>query len=286
MRRPIGPQLRHRCLMVVLVAAAGCGASSIARKHQTTGTGELIQSISDSVSWITVNGDSGLMRAAVARPTGQGPFPAVIILHGTHGFAQEYVKLASDLARQGVLSIAACWFEGGGGLGERFMNPIPCNGAPRFVDAAGTARFKLSRQTLDALANSVKMMPDARGVALFGHSRGGGAALDYALRRPGAVVAIVLNSTGYPLEVTNASPTLNVPVLMMHGTADSPADGGSAFTNVEMARRFESALRTGGKYVETKYYEGGGHNSMFSSSAQYEDAVQRISTFLHRVMPK
>lgn len=32
-----------------------------------------------------------------------------------------------------------------------------------------------------------------------------------------------------------------VPILILHGAADSPADGGSIVTNVQMARDFEAA---------------------------------------------
>ena len=46
-----------------------------------------------SVYWIHVPTDRGLIRAAIATPTGAGPLPTVVILHGTHGFAQEYVFL-------------------------------------------------------------------------------------------------------------------------------------------------------------------------------------------------
>src|SRR5215208_6027585 len=61
----------------------------------------------DSVSWLHVRTDSGVILAAVARPSGAGPFPTLIILHGTHGFAEEYVRLARDMARRGVLAVAA-----------------------------------------------------------------------------------------------------------------------------------------------------------------------------------
>lgn len=46
------------------------------------------------------------------------------------GFAREYVQLAQALARGGLLAIAACWFEGGGGPGARFVTPIACPDAP------------------------------------------------------------------------------------------------------------------------------------------------------------
>jgi len=276
-----------RCAFLFLIEAVSCGRpSTMARNESARAVDAPTKTVSDSVRWITINADSGVLRAAIARPAGPGPFPTAIMLHGTHGFAEEYVTFAKDLARQGVLGIAACWFEGSRGLGARFITPIPCPGAPRVLDAEGAARFRLSRQILQALVNSVKQMPDVRGIALFGQSRGGGAALDYALQRPGSISALVLNSTGYPPEMTNAAAGLDVPVLILHGVADNPADGGSSITNIEMARRFEAALRAAGKQVEVKYYEGGGHNSLFTSPAEYADAVQRISTFLHRVLPQ
>src|SRR5215203_1125584 len=56
---------------------------------------------------------------------------------------------------------------------------------------------------------------------------------------------------------------MKIPVLMLHGTADNPADGGTEFTDVEMARSFERALSAAGKTVAAVYYEGGRHNDIF-----------------------
>jgi dipeptidyl aminopeptidase/acylaminoacyl peptidase len=123
-----------------------------------------------------------------------------------------------------------------------------------------------------------RTLPGARPdrVGLFGHSRGGALVLTYILRA-GDVQAAVLNSAGYP---SNLSTDVKAPVLMLHGTADSLADGGVAVTNVQMARDFEAKLRTSGKPVEAVYYEGGRHNDIFSSPTQYRDEVQRILVFL------
>ena len=136
---------------------------------------------------------------------------------------------------------------------------------------------------VDALVEAVRTLPGVRPdrLALFGHSRGGGAALNYVLGQ-GAVQAAVLNSTGYPEELVTRVPNVKVPILMLHGTADSPADGGSPRTGIQMARDFESVLRRAGKPVEATYYEGGGHNAIFTSSAQYDDEVRRIAAFLKR----
>jgi dienelactone hydrolase len=233
-----------------------------------------------AVQWVKIAAPGvGVMLAAVARPQGAGPSPAIIILHGSHGFAQQYVQLAQAMARGGLLGVAACWFSGGGGAGARFITPIDCPDAP----AMSSASSLVAMQTVDALVQAVRTLPDVRPdrIALFGHSRGGGATLNYILRS-GAVRAAVLNSAGYPGELAQRASEVKVPMLMLHGTADSPADGGSTFTNVQMARDFEAALRRAGKQVDTTYYEGGGHNGLFSSSTQYDDAVQRMVAFLRR----
>jgi alpha-beta hydrolase superfamily lysophospholipase len=72
---------------------------------------------------------------------------------------------------------------------------------------------------------------------------------------------------------------MKMPVLMLHGTADNPADGGTEFTDVEMARSFERALCAAGKPVDAVYYEGGRHNDIFDSSARYHDELRRMSAF-------
>ena len=236
----------------------------------------------DSLYWIHVRTDSGVVHAAVAVPKGRGPFPAVVILHGTHGFAQEYINIARRLADSGIVGIAACWFAGRKGVGERFITPINFNDAPPFVDVAGLDRFRIARSTIDTLLVEVKKLPQVQKnrVALFGHSRGGGAALDYALSYPGKMQAIILNSAGYPPDVIQWSSKLDVPILIIHGTADDPAEGGSAFTNIAVAKQFEATLKAAKKDVEVKYYEGSGHNALFSNSAQFNDTIHQILQFL------
>src|SRR5688500_10874635 len=109
MRSSLLNSIRTSCAISFVVTALGC----VSRESAAQTNSDPPSTTQESVSWTTLQTDSGVVRVAVARPNGRGPFPAILILHGTHGFAEEYVQLARNLARAGVLSIAACWFDRG-----------------------------------------------------------------------------------------------------------------------------------------------------------------------------
>ena len=135
-----------------------------------------------ALQWRTVQVPRiGQVGFVATRPTGRGPFPTVVILHGSHGFAVEYLELAHDLARGGVLAVAVCWFSGGAGEGRRFVTSLNCPaGTPAMPRADSDQAFA----TIDSVIASVRTMPDSRDdhIALFGHSRGGGAVQNYMMR--------------------------------------------------------------------------------------------------------
>ena len=234
-----------------------------------------------AVQWFRVAvPDVGIMVAAVARPSGAGPLPVVLLLHGTHGFARQYVQWAQDLARGGFLAVAGCWFSGGSGPGSNAVTPpIPCPEIPPLNRDA----YPEAVLHIDALVRAARALPGARPdrLALVGHSRGGGEALQYLLAI-GNVQAAVLHSTGHAYRPATRAAEFNVPVLILHGTADGPADGGGVNTRVALAREFEAALRRNQKPVEAHYTDGGGHNTFFTNPTQYDDELTRMIEFLRR----
>jgi dienelactone hydrolase len=259
-------------LAVALLATTSLAAAEIVSIEPPAGTADL------GVRWMQVrDSDRGIMLIAVARPSGAGPLPTVIVLHGTHGFAREYVELASALAKHGVIGVAACWFSGGGGAGAGFVTPIPCDGAPAISVAASPA----TQKTLRSLVEAVRSIPgvERNSVALFGHSLGGGAALNYALDT-GGIRAAVIESAGYTDEQAVRVARLEVPILILHGAGDTSADGGSPLQTPQKARSFEAVLRAAGKPVAAVYYDNAGHNGIFADPKQFEDSVRRIAAFV------
>jgi dienelactone hydrolase len=231
-----------------------------------------------AVPWISVSVPGvGAFPAAIIRPSATGPFPTILLLHGSHGFAHEYVGLARDLALNGFVAVAAGWFREGSGPGSRFVTPIVCTDAPPRPDPLSPDVIRI----VDALVAATRSLPDVRGdrLALFGHSRGGGAVLNYILRN-NVVSAAVLSSSRYPTSLLHLCPALQAPILMLHGTDDRSEDGGTEFTHVDMARAFERALHSTSRPFEAVYYEGGRHNDIFARKGRYADELSRITAFL------
>jgi dienelactone hydrolase len=217
------------------------------------------------------------MRAAIARPSGTGPFPAVLVLHGTHGFARQYVEWAHELSRNGFIVVAGCWFSGGGGPGASEVTPpIPCPEIPPL----GSGDFPETVPFVDALAQATRALPDVRPdrLALVGHSRGAGEATVKYLLAKGNVQAAVLHSSGYALRPWQRAAEFSVPILLMHATADSNGPN----SQFRLAREFERALRANNKAVEMAYCEGCGHNTFFTNSAQRDDELKKMTEFLGR----
>jgi dipeptidyl aminopeptidase/acylaminoacyl peptidase len=102
----------------------------------------------------------------------------------------------------------------------------------------------------------------------------------------GNVQAIILHDAAHGRRPVTRAVEFKTPILILHGTADGPAGGGSANTDVALARDFEAALRRNGKSVEANYYEGGGHNTFFTNSTQRDDEVKRMISFLRRYLGK
>jgi len=231
------------------------------------------------IDWIRVAApDGGVMLAAITHPTGSGRFPAMLILHGTHGFAQQYVDLAQEFARQGVVGIAACWFAGSRGAGTRFVTPIDCPGGPPLIEASSDA----AQERIGALVVAIRKLSfvDPNRIGIFGHSRGGGAALNRILK-VSDVAAVVLDSAGYPDAAVAQASRITVPILILHGTKECPDDGGTEMTTAQRARVFENAVRRERHTVEAKYYDAC-HNGIFESHSQFIDSVQRAAEFLRR----
>ncbi|MFC2003319.1 DUF4382 domain-containing protein [Chloroflexota bacterium] len=202
--------------------------------------------------WIEIDApERRKILAASFRPEGTGPFPIVVVLHGTEGFRETHVQLAQDFAKNGFIGVAGSWF---GGHYRGVQSPIPIkhdDGIDWLNGPDIKAGNDLSAvKDVLALINAAQTLPSARAdrVGVLGHSRGSAIALTTA--STGEDLQAVVAAAGYPSGITLNN--LKAPILIMHGTADQVIP-------LQQAKRFESSLQRLGKSVESHYYEGGPH---------------------------
>ena len=264
---------------VFVLAAVSCVAGHAEEVPVRTSPAEAAFPDVPRAEWIRVEGARGVrFLAAILRPEGTGPFPVVIVLHGSNGLTKEYLSVAQDVSRAGFLVVLGCWQAG---QSQTAGTRICSEATPE------------SRWVSDPAANSGKelialarTLPSSRAdrIGLFGLSRGGHAAL-WAASTGGNVQAVVVDA---PAHAPNVDPApakplsvlagLAAPVLMMHGTADTVIP-------LEQSREYERAAHAAGKPVTTVYFDGVGHMTTMVPESRAE-ARKRAIAFLKENLSK
>jgi phospholipase/carboxylesterase len=160
-------------------------------------------------------------------PEGDGPFPAVLALHGWGASAHDLLGLAPVL--HGGRALVLCPQGavrtpiGPGSYGYGWF-PISLSAPP---DAAEFARA--GRALREFLEEAQRRYPiDARKLVVLGFSQGGVMALDLFLREPERYAALIALSTWLPASLLEEIPrhpaALRRPALLMHGTSDPMLD--------------------------------------------------------------
>ncbi len=202
--------------------------------------------------WIEIDAPEGRkILAASFRPEGTGPFPIVVVLHGTEGFRGIHVQLAQEFAKNGFIGVAGSWF---GGHYRGVQSPIPIKhddgiDCPNGPDIKAGNDLSAVKDVL-ALINAARTLPSAHAdrVGVLGHSRGSAIVLTTA--STGEDLQAVVAAAGYPSGIILNN--LTAPILILHGTADQVVP-------LQRAESFESSLQRLGKSVESHYYEDAPH---------------------------
>jgi carboxymethylenebutenolidase len=199
-------------------------------------------------------------------PAGQGPHPAVILLHGSVGPTEagpRFHLIMQGLAALGYAALFPHYFDR---TGDDDIGP----GASR--DAAIARSFLHWQEAVADAVEAARGLPgvDPARVALVGFSLGSFLALGVA--GGGAPVRCVIEYCGGLPENLRGRLEAMPPVLILHGEAD---------TTVPVARAHELAevLTAKGLPHEMHLYPGQGH--IFSGPAE-ADSVRRAQDFLAR----
>jgi dipeptidyl aminopeptidase/acylaminoacyl peptidase len=172
-------------------------------------------------------------RGVMVRPSGDGPFPAILHLHGSGDAVANNVEILQLFARAGFVAMDVEYRES----------------RPGTIDVEDVSK------SLEYLDNSRYVR---RGViGLNGFSLGGRLALRVATRRKVLAVSAIAarTSSGSTPTILEQVDRLTVPILLQHGTADSVVPYNDSVLLV-------TKLRNVGRSVEFVSYAGAAHNTM------------------------
>lgn len=233
-------KLLKRVFLVVLTLLVACIvllAGSIALDH-AIGASRL-----DNIANTTIPGMGGApdVRAYVAQPEGEGPFPTVIMIHEFWGLNESIISLADLLAEEGYLVIAPDTFRGS-----------TTSWLPRAIFQVISTRPENVNADLDSVYAWLESQPDVDSdrVAIAGFCYGGRTSLAYSLHNNQLAATVMFY--GSPETNPQILETLSAPVLGIFGSADQSIP-------VEQVNAFDAALTEAGVPHEITIYEGQPH---------------------------
>jgi carboxymethylenebutenolidase len=235
------------------------------------------QEVEVAERWVEYPSGDVQVPALLLLPSGPGPHPAVLFVHGRSGLNERVQESARRLARRGFALLAPDYHTG------------------RFLPGNPVAHDPATEKDVEAGLDYLRTVPGVRAdrVAVVGLSRGGYHAALLGVRRP-EVAAVV----GYyphlaspnapePVQVYGYMPEVEqwkVPALLMVGEADHQL-------RREQVVRVAERLRERGVVVELVVYPGAQrafdfrrHMRTVGDDLAREDALARTARFLGRVL--
>lgn len=220
-----------------------------------------------------VPGDT-LTLGYVAEPEGDGPFPALIVVHEWDGLKDRVRRLADDLAAEGYVTLAADLFKGRTG-------DYPDENMALVQEARADPDAMVAN--LDAALAYLRRRPDVTGrVGVMGWCFGGGVALSYGLDGDNHEATAIF----YGRLVTDPE-ALAALDHEVYGTFAGLDEGPSP----EQVAEFEAALRSAGVENDIHVYDDVNHGFWLWVDGNPEvraapalDAWRRLKAYLNRTL--
>lgn len=215
----------------------------------------------DALTNTTIPGVNGGpdVRAYVAKPEGEGPFPTVIMIHEFYGLREAIVGKADLLAQEGYLVIAPDTFRGS-----------TTSLIPRAIYQVITTKPEDVNADLDSVYAWLESQPDvdAKRIAIAGFCYGGRSSLAYSLHNNKLAATVIFY--GSPVTDVAVLKTLPGPVLGIFGGADQSIP-------VEEVTAFDEALTEANVQHEITIYDGQPHAFVEGVEGIKSDEVQRAA---------
>jgi len=224
----------------------------------------------------TVSYKSGAdtVQGVLFTPSGDGPFPAVIVIHEWWGLNDWIREQASRLADQGYVALAVDLYRG--------RVATTAEEAHELMRGVPEDRAALDLRAAFGYLKSLKNVKSAR-IGAIGWCMGGGYALNLAVLEP-SLAADVINY-GHLAAERDTLKKINAPVLGLFGGQDRgiPPDD---------VRKFEAAMKQLGKKADMVIYPDAGHafqnpnNKGGYRPDDAADAWKRTVAFLDKTLKK
>ncbi len=174
-------------------------------------------------------------------PQGNGPFPALVVIHEYWGLNDWVKEQASKLADQGYVALAIDLYRG-----KVATTPDEAHEIMRGVPSDRANRDLLAASSFLRLQKNV----DPAKVGAIGWCMGGGYALDLAIADPKLKAAVI--NYGHLASDKATLEKINADILGIFGGQDRGIP-------VDAVKKFEADLKALGKPVEIKIFPDAGH---------------------------
>ena len=246
-----------KTLLLAALATLGCGGGD-----QAGNTGAAAPT---AEGWVEIPRGERTLHAWLARPEGEGPFPAIIVIHQNRGSSEWVRSVADRVAELGYIALAPDLLSGmapGGGNTADFADS----------DAAREAIGDLPQDQviadLNAAADWLAALPASSGrVSVSGFCWGGRQTFAFAAARPDLEAAYVFYGTGPEDETAYAN--VGARVYGFYGGDDERVN-----STIEASR---AAMEAAGKTYEPVVYDGAGHGFMSRGETAEEGDADRAA---------
>ena len=208
---------------------------------------------------VSYKSGSETVNALLYTPQGNGPFPALVVIHEWWGLNDWVKEEASKLADQGYAALAIDLYRG-----QVATTPDEAHQIMR-----GVPEDRANRDLLAATAylRSLKNV-DPKRVGSIGWCMGGGYSLDLAVNDPTLKVAVI--NYGHLAADAATLKKINADILGVFGGQDKGIP-------VDSVKQFESQLKAMGRTVDIHIFPDAGHafeNPNNKQGYRAEDAAQ------------
>ncbi len=209
---------------------------------------------------ITYTGKNGQeLNAYLTKPEGNGPFPAVIMIHEFFGINQDIILKADELAKQGYIVLAP----------DAYRNQTT-KLVPRAIWLVSTTPPDQIASDLDAAYEYLLSLPEVSTdqIGAVGFCFGGTQVMRMGVRNPDLAAAVIFygnNPIQNPSELGSLG--ANGPVLGIYGEEDMGIP-------LEEVEGFKAALQTQGIEHQITVYPGVGHAFVHADNIKTAGAAQ------------